>query len=146
MFDLWSAVYHGVVYALLGGVVLVAAYYVLDLLTPGHLGRHLLGGPESPPSASAALVSAAWLLGNGAVLFTAIWTNGETSLGQALLWTLVFGVIGCALNSVMLLAIDAVTPGNLRAVICTPGAVLPLAAVLAAATLAVSAIVCASIA
>ncbi|MCW2817880.1 MAG: hypothetical protein JWR42_667 [Marmoricola sp.] len=146
MFDLWSAVYHGVVYALLAGAVLVAAYYVLDLLTPGHLGRHLLGGPDTAPSASAALVSSAWLLGNGAVLFTAIWTNGETSLGYALLWTLVFGSIGCALNSVMLLAIDAVTPGNLRAVVCTPGAVLPLATVSAAATLAVSAIVCASIA
>lgn len=146
MFDLWSAVYHGVVYALLAGVVLVAAYYVLDLLTPGHLGSHLLGSPEAPASASAALVASAWLIGNGAVLFTAIWTNGETSLGWALLWTLVFGVIGCALNSIMLLAVDAVTPGNLRATICTPGAVVPLAAVSAAATLAVSAIVCASIA
>lgn len=146
MFDLWSAVYHGVIYALLAGVVLVLAYYVLDLLTPGHLGTHLLGSTDAPASCSAALVTAAWLVGNGAVLFTAIWTNGETSLGYALLWTLCFGLVGCALNSIMLVAVDAVTPGDLRATITTPGAVLPLATVSAAATLAISAIVCASIA
>lgn len=146
MFDLWSAVYHGVIYALLAGVVLVAAFYVLDLLTPGHLGGRLLGSEGAPASYSAALVAGAWMIGNGAVLFTAIWTNGETSLGTALLWTLVFGAVGCALNALMLVAVDLVTPGDLRATVTEPGPVLPLAVVSAAATLAISAIVCASIA
>ncbi|SDT11684.1 protein of unknown function [Nocardioides scoriae] len=146
MFDLWTALYHGVIYALLAGAVLVLAYLVLDLLTPGHLGRHLLGGEDHEASYSAATVTAAWMVGNAAVIFTAIWTNGDTDLGYALLWTLVFGLVGCALNSVMLVAVDLVTPGNLRAVVCTPGRVVPLAVVSAAATLAISAIVCASIA
>ncbi|ROR89780.1 DUF350 domain-containing protein [Nocardioides aurantiacus] len=146
MFDLWTALYHAVVYAVLAGAVLVLAYVVLDLLTPGHLGRHLLGTTEHGASYSAATVAAAWVIGNGAVVFTAIWTNGDTDLGYALLWTLVFGLVGCALNAVMLVAIDLVTPGNLRAVVCTPGPVVPLAVLSAASTLAISAIVCASIA
>lgn len=149
MLDLWTALYHAVVYAALAGAVLVLAYLVLDLLTPGHLGKHLLGGHDDPSHAasySAATVAAAWMVGNGAIVFTAIWTNGDTDLGYALLWTLVFGLVGCALNAVMLVAVDLVTPGDLRAVVCTPGPVVPLAVLSAASTLAISAIVCASIA
>jgi hypothetical protein len=145
------------VYALVGGALVVVALAVLDLLTPGHLGSHLRGpalgegGLDSPQyaepaSGSAGLVAAAWLVGTGAVVFTAIWTNGETSLGEALLWTVVFGVVGILVNTVMLLAVDAVTPGRLGEIVCTPGAAVPLAYVTAAAALAVSAVVCASIA
>src|ERR1700710_3070180 len=102
--DLLDSLLHAVVYALVGGALVVASFGVLDLLTPGHLGQHLRGGApaddardpmgrpdglEGVPSAgaasgSAALVTSAWLLGTGAIVFTAIWTNGETSLGRAL--------------------------------------------------------------
>jgi hypothetical protein len=166
MSDLLDAAFHAVVYALVGGALLVAAFFVLDLLTPGHLGSHLRGptgpgdargpgGPAGPgerhddvhaASGSAGLVAAAWLVGTGAIVFTAIWTNGETSLGEALLWTVVFGVIGIAVNTVMLVAVDLVTPGRLGEIVCTPGAAVPLAYVTAAAAVAVSAVVCASIA
>jgi hypothetical protein len=47
---------------------------------------------------------------------------------------------------VMLLAVDVVTPGRLGEIVTTPGAAVPLAYVTAAAALAVSAVVCASIA
>jgi hypothetical protein len=164
--DLLDALLHAVVYALLGGALVVASLGVLDLLTPGHLGRHLrgsaagsdgqdlLGRPDGldgaegtgAASGSAALVAAAWLLGTGGIVFTAIWTNGEASLGRALLWTLVFGVVGIVVNTVMLLAVDAVTPGRLGEIVCAPGAAVPLAWVTAAAAIAVSAVVCASIA
>jgi hypothetical protein len=80
------------------------------------------------------------------VVFTAICTNGETALGEALLWTVVFGVLGIVVNTVMLLAVDVVTPGRLGEIVTTPGAAVPLAYVTAAAALAVSAVVCASIA
>jgi hypothetical protein len=100
----------------------------------------------SGASFSAAVVTAAWLLGVAGVVFTAIWTNGETSLGSALLWTVAFGLLGIVLNSVMLVAIDAVTPGNLREIVTTPGPAVPLAYVAASTALAVSAVVAASIA
>jgi len=154
MSDLLDAAFHAVVYALVGGALIVLALGVLDLLTPGHLGRQLRGSHAAEPghpddhaaSGSAGLVAAAWLVGTGGIVFTAIWTNGETSLGEALLWTVVFGVIGIAVNTVMLLAVDVVTPGRLGEIVTTPGAAVPLAYVTAAAAIAVSAVVCASIA
>lgn len=159
--QLLTALGHAVVYALLTGGLLVLAYYVLDLVTPGHLGRHLRGGvdgglPGGPdgevtaggalPSSGAGLVAGAWLVSNALVLFTAIWTNGATSLGWALGWTLAFGVLGIALNAVMFFVVEAITPGSLREAVTTPGPVQPLATVAAAAALSVAAIVCASIA
>ena len=87
MTDLLDALLHAAAYALVGGAMLVVAYYVLDLATPGHLGTHLRGvdenGNESvhAHSKGAGVVTSAWLVSNAAVLFTAIWTNGETSLG-----------------------------------------------------------------
>jgi Domain of Unknown Function (DUF350) len=155
MTDLLDATFHAVVYAVVGGALVVLALGVLDLLTPGHLGSHLRGtatpAPGSPgdagsASGSAGLVAAAWLVGTGAIVFTAIWSNGEASLGRALLWTVVFGVVGILVNTVMLLAVDAMTPGRLGDIVCTPGAAVPLAYVTAAAALAVSGVVCASIA
>ena len=147
MADLLDAAWHAVVYALVGGALIVLALGVLDLLTPGHLGRQLRGSePDHSASGSAGLVAAAWLIGTGAGVFTAIWTNGETAFGEALLWTVVFGVLGIAVNTVMLVAVGVVTPGRLGEVVTTPGSAVPLAHVTAAAALAVSAVVCASIA
>jgi len=150
--DLLDALFHAVVYAGVGGAMLVAGYYVLDLVTPGHLGSHLLGVDERgeasvhAQSKSAAVVTSAWLLSNALVLFTAIWTNGETSLGWALIGTVAFGAVGIALNAVMLFIIDAITPGQLRTIVTEPGPVRPLAYVAASTSLAVAAVVCASIA
>jgi uncharacterized membrane protein YjfL (UPF0719 family) len=150
--DLLNALFHAVVYAVVAGAVLIAAYYVLDAVTPGHLGSHLHGSDEEGEasvhrqSRSAGVVTAAWMVSNALVLFTAIWTNGETDLGWALGWTVSFGVLGVLLNALMLFVIDLVTPGNLRQVICEPGPVRPLAYVAAATSLSVAAIVCASIA
>ena len=152
MTDLIDALLHAVAYALVGGAMLVAAYYVLDLATPGHLGTHLRGvdenGQESvhAHSRSAAVVTSAWLVSNAAVLFTAIWTNGATSLGWALGWTVSFGVVGIVLNTVMFFAVEAITPGSLRRIVTEPGPVRPLAHVAAAVALSTGAIVCASIA
>ena len=154
MDDILNGLGHAAVYAAAGTALLVAAYFVLDLLTPGHLGAHLHGsagagvhdGTGDGASHSAGLVSAAWLVSVGGVLFTAIWTNGETSLGLALLATVLFGAVGIALNVLALLVVDAATPGNLRAIVCLPGRAVPLAYVAASASLAVGAVVSASIA
>ena len=150
MSDLLNALGHAAVYAVVAGVLLVVAYYVLDLVTPGHLGTHLRGGDDhdtdGAASASAGLVAAAWLMSTALVLFTAIWTNGATSLGAELGWTAAFGAFGIALNAVMFFAVEAITPGSLRLIVTRPGPVVPLAVVAAATSLSVAAIVCASIA
>jgi hypothetical protein len=150
--SLLSGLGHAIVYAVLAGLLLVVAYFVLDLVTPGHLGARLRGidenGDESVHAASrsAGVVTAAWLFSNAMVLFTAIWMNGETALGWALAATLAFGALGIALNAVMFFAIEAVTRGDLRRTVTLAGPVRPLAYVAASAALSVGLIVCASIA
>ena len=146
MNDLLTALWHGAVYAIVGGALLVLAYFVLDLLTPGRLGGQFSHSAEGEPSHSAGLVASAWLLSTSAVVFTAIWTNGETSFGSALGWTVSFGILGIVLNTVMFLVIEVITPGSLRDAVCAPGRVVPLATVASSIALASSAIVCASIA
>ena len=68
MTDLLNALFHAVVYAVVSGAILIVAYYVLDLVTPGHLGSHLHGSDEDGKasvhlqSRSAALVASAWMI------------------------------------------------------------------------------------
>jgi len=150
--DLLAALGYAAVYALAAGLLLVAAYYVLDLITPGHLGTHLRGvdsdGNESvhAQSKSAGLVTSVWLVSNALVLFTAIWRNGDSDLGVALAATIAFGLFGILLNTVMFFVIEAITPGDLRSIVTQPGPVRPLAWVASAIALSVAGIVCASIA
>jgi uncharacterized membrane protein YjfL (UPF0719 family) len=131
-----------VVYLGVGVALLILAAYVVDLLTPGRLVTHVV----HHRSYSAALVLAAALIGQGLVIFTAIWTNAETGFGDALLWTVVFGLLGVVLSAVAFALVDVLTPGRLGALLMEPGPVQPIALVAAAAHLAVAGIVVASIA
>src|ERR687898_2405483 len=98
-----------VVYLGVGVALLILAAFVVDLLTPGRLVSHVV----EQRSYSAALVLAAALLGQGLVIFTAIWTNAETGFGDALLWTVAFGLLGVVLTAVALPLVDLLTPGEL---------------------------------
>lgn len=140
MIDLMSALGYGAVYGLVGTLVLIGSWFVLDLLTPGRLGQHLHG------SHSAALVAATWVVTQGAVVATAIWTNADSSFGSALLWTVVFGAVGVLLQTAAWLLVDRVTPGALGEEICAPGPTSPLAKVSAGVMVAVALVVVASIA
>jgi len=140
------------VYAVMGLGLLVLGYLLIDLLTPGHLGRALVGdGQEGEPrghgpSYGAAVILSSSILANGLVIFTALWTNVAAGLGTAVLWTLVFGVLGLVLQAVAFVLVDAVVPGRLADVIFEHARVHPAAWVMASAHLAVAGIVAASIA
>ena len=131
-----------VVYLGVGIALLILAAFVVDLLTPGRLVSHVVNGR----SWSAAVVLAAAQLGQGLVIFTAIWTNATTGFGEALLWTVAFGLLGVVLSAVAFTVVDLLTPGRLGEIVAQPGPVQPVAVVTAAAYLAVAAIVVASIA
>jgi uncharacterized membrane protein YjfL (UPF0719 family) len=131
-----------VVYLGVGIALLVLAAFVVDLLTPGRLVAHVV----EERSYSAAVVLAAALVGQGLVIFTAIWTNATTGFGDALLWTVVFGLLGVALTGVAFALVDLLTPGKLGEILSRPGPVQPVALVTAAAHLSVAGIVVASIA
>jgi hypothetical protein len=151
---LLESVGYAVTYTAVGLGLLALGYLALDLLTPGHLGRHLLGNAgrggitttESRyGSGGAGLIGAAWMIGQGLVIFTAIWGSGESGFGAALVYTVVFGLLGVALLTVTYVVIDVLTPGRLGDAVCEVGAPRPLAYVLAGGILAMSAIICACI-
>lgn len=138
---------YGAAYTALGLALLSLGYWVLDLLTPGHLGRQLEGrGDHQMRSSGAGVVAAAWLLGQGMIIFTAIWTNGDSSFGYAFVSTALFGLMGVLLLAATFLVLDLLTPGKLGDAICVPGAVAPLSVLAAASLLSMSGIICASIA
>jgi uncharacterized membrane protein YjfL (UPF0719 family) len=137
---MWENLLYAVVYLGVGIALLILAAFVVDLLTPGRLVTHVVN------SYSSALVLAAALLGQGLVIFTAIWTNAESGFGDALLWTVAFGLLGVVLTAVAFLVVDLLTPGKLGDILAQAGPVQPVALVTAAAHLAVAGIVIASIA
>lgn len=132
---------YAVAYSGVGLVLLYAGFFALDLLTPGHLASHIWRDRCLSP----AIVLAASFLGLGGVIFTAIWTNAESGFGDALGWTVAFGVLGVVLQSVAFLLLDLVTPGKMSELVIERG-LHPAALVVAASQLAVSLIVIASIA
>jgi uncharacterized membrane protein YjfL (UPF0719 family) len=135
-----ASIGYAVAYTGLGIALLTLGFVVLDLLTPGHLGRHI----HEERSVNAGLVLATGYLGQGAVVFAAIWTNATSGFGEALLWTVVFGVLGVLLQAVAFLVLDLITPGKLGEHV-TEVPFHPASLVLGAVQLAVAAIVVASI-
>jgi len=131
---------YAVAYTGVGIALLVLGFYALDLLTPGHLGRHIY----DERSVNAGLTLAAGFLGQGAIVFATIWTNATSGFGRALLYTVAFGVLGVLLQAVAFLVLDLITPGRLGEHLMQPG-FHPASLVSAAAQLAVAVIIVASI-
>ena len=131
---------YAVAYTGVGLLLLVVGAIALDLLTPGHLARHIY----EERSINAGIALAAGFLGQGAIAFTTIWTNATSGFGTALGYTVVFGLVGVALQVIAFVVLDLLTPGKLGATLMQVD-FHPASVVTAAATLAVSAIVVASI-
>jgi hypothetical protein len=129
-----------VAYTGVGIALLALGFFALDLLTPGHLGQRII----VDRSINASLVIAAGFLGQGGIIFASIWINGTSAFGLALLYTVVFGIVGVVLQAVAFLVLDLITPGKLGAYV-TEVVFHPASLVLAAAQLAVAAIIVASI-
>jgi uncharacterized membrane protein YjfL (UPF0719 family) len=131
----YAAAYTGV-----GIALLVLGFYALDLLTPGNLGRHI----AEHRSLNAAIAVSGGFLGQGAIVFASIWTNATSGFGRALLYTVVFGILGVVLQAVAFVALDVLVPGRLGQHLMEP-AFHPASLVSAAVQLAVAAIIVASI-
>ncbi|OLP72792.1 hypothetical protein BJM39_25690 [Salmonella enterica subsp. enterica serovar Javiana] len=121
-------------------MLLGLGYLALDLATPGRLGAHIY----EERSVNAAVVLAAGFLGLGGIVFTAIWTNGQSGFGAALGWTVAFGLLGVVLQGAAFRLLDAVTPGDMAAMV-VDRVFHPASVVAAASQVAVSLIVVASI-
>ena len=135
-----ASIGYAVAYTGVGVALLTLGFFALDLLTPGHLGRHIW----EERSVNAGLVLAAGFLGQGAIAFTTIWTNATSGFGTALGYTVVLGILGVLLQAAAFVVLDLITPGRLGAVV-TEVRFHPASLVTAASQLAVAAIIVASI-
>ena len=135
-----ASIGYAVAYTGVGVALLTLGFFALDLLTPGHLGRHIW----EERSVNAGLVLAAGFLGQRAIAFTTIWTNATSGFGTALGYTVVFGILGVLLQAAAFVVLDLITPGRLGVVV-TEVRFHPASLVTAASQLAVAAIIVASI-
>ena len=98
-----------VLYFLVGIAVLGAGFLMVDVLTPGNLRQQVF--VERRPNAVA--VASAMYAAVGVVIVSAI-IGSSNELGQGLVDTLVFGLVGVALQGAALVVLEAVVPGRFR--------------------------------
>ncbi|MCB5181303.1 DUF350 domain-containing protein [Streptomyces antimicrobicus] len=127
-------------YGALGLVLLILGVVLVDVLTPGKLGKQIW----EERNRNAALLLSSALLGVGGIVFTSIWTTYD-DFGKGLVSTAAFGLLGLVLMGVAFVVLDWVTPGKLGAIVVDPEP-HPAVWVSAACNLAVAAVVSASIA
>lgn len=98
-----------VLYFLVGVLVLAAGFVMVDVLTPGNLRRQVF--VERRPNAVA--VTAAMDVALAAIIITAIHSSSDR-LGQGLIDTVIYGLIGVALQGLALVAVELLAPGHFR--------------------------------
>lgn len=141
MTDLLPSLFYGAAYSLVGIALLAAGFFAFDAVTPGRLGAQIY----QARSLNASIVVASIFVGLGGIVFTTIWTNGARGFGEAMAWTVAFGLLGVLLQTISFLGLDAITPGSLREIV-VDDVFHPGALVASASMVAVSAVVIASIA
>lgn len=134
--DLLACAAYGVV-----GIALMAiGYLIIDLLTPGHLGRRLAVDRNH----NAGIVVASALLAIGIIVTSAILAS-EGDLLEGLGQSVGYGLVGIGLLALAIAVVDVLTPGKLGDALMGEEGHEPIVFVTAAALLAVGGIVAASI-
>ena len=98
-----------ILYFLVGVAVLGAGFVMVDVLTPGNLRRQVF--VDRRPNAVA--VASAMYAALGVVTASAIIASSN-ELGQGLVDTLVFGLVGVALQGAALVVLELMVPGRFR--------------------------------
>ena len=124
-------------YAGVGLVILLAGFFVMDLLTPGRLGQLISEG-----NPNAAILAATTLFALGLVMWFAIFFTGAGwgGLDDAI----VFGLVGVGAQAVGFGIVELVIPGKLRDSVMD-ARFHPQAGVLAGAQVAIALVICASL-
>jgi uncharacterized membrane protein YjfL (UPF0719 family) len=134
---LFESVLQVLAYTGVGLAILVAGFYVLDLMTPGKLGTLVMEG-----NPGAGLLAGVALFSLGLIQFFAIFFTGAgwDGLDDAL----VFGIVGVAAQAAAVFILDLLIPGKLTEYCFNPK-LHPAAWVTAGIQLSVALIVCASL-
>ncbi|MBG0830628.1 DUF350 domain-containing protein [Planomonospora sp. ID67723] len=96
-------------YAVLGLILLIIGFYVLDLAIPGKLSQ-MIKADRNP---NAALLTSSGLAAVGLIIAASIWSSGG-ALHEGLLATLVFGLVGITVQTVAMIAFDKVVGISVR--------------------------------
>jgi uncharacterized membrane protein YjfL (UPF0719 family) len=96
-------------YFLVGMVVLIAGFLMVDILTPGNL-RQLVFIDRRP---NAVVLASAMYLALAIVIISAI-ASSYNQLGQGLIGVAVYGIVGVGLQGVALLILQLAVPGRFR--------------------------------
>jgi len=138
--DLAESLAAGLLYGIVGLALLALGFLVIDLLTPGNLGRQL----AVERNRNAGVIVASALVSVAIIVVSAIHASAGSlleGLGQAA----GFGMLGIALLAIAFVVIDLITPGKLGESVMGRGGHEPMVLVTSAALVAVGAIVAAAI-
>jgi uncharacterized membrane protein YjfL (UPF0719 family) len=102
-------------YAILGVILLIAGFYVIDLATPGRLSAVIRGDRNL----NATLLAASSLSAIGLIVAASIWSSGG-ALREGLLATLVFGLVGIAAQTLGMIAFDRIAGISVRELTTEP--------------------------
>ena len=102
-------------YFAIGIAVLGVGFLVLDLITPGNLRKQVY----TDRNPNAAILLGANHLALAIIVVTAIATSAD-NLGQGLIDSAVYGLLGVVLQAVALRLLDAFVPGHLRNLVNEP--------------------------
>jgi uncharacterized membrane protein YjfL (UPF0719 family) len=137
--ELGDGVLATLAYAGVGLAILAVGYAVLDLITPGRL-RELVFAERN---VNAAVVVCGNVLALAAIVTTAI-IESDDDLSTGLVQTLVYGLLGIALQAIAFKVVDLLTPGHLGHIV-TAKVPDPAAAVVAVISVALGAVLSAAI-
>ncbi len=141
--DYWTTLVEdlaaGLLYGLVGIALLVIGFFVIDLLTPGKLGRLL----AEDRNRNAGVLVASGLLAIGLIVTSAI-IAADGDLAQGLGESAGYGLVGIILLGVAFVVVDLITPGRLGETV-TGDTHEPMVYVLSASLVSVGGIVAAAI-
>ncbi|GAA4201412.1 DUF350 domain-containing protein [Microbispora amethystogenes] len=96
-------------YAVLGVLLLVAGFYVVDLAIPGRLSTVI----RTDRNPNATVLATSSVAGVALIVAASIWSSGG-ELREGLLATLVFGLVGIAVQTLGMVAFDKVAGISVR--------------------------------
>jgi uncharacterized membrane protein YjfL (UPF0719 family) len=138
--DLATELGAGLLYGFVGIALLALGYRVIDLLTPGHLGRQLC---EDRNRNLGVIVSSA-MLAIGIIVTSAIIAS-DGDLAKGLGESAGFGLVGIILLGVAFAVVDLITPGKLGDIVTGEEGHEPMVFVTGAALVSIGGIVAAAI-
>jgi len=138
--DLATELASGLLYGVVGIVLLALGFRMMDLLTPGNLGRQLCVDRNR----NLGVIVSSAMLAVGIIVTSAIIAS-DGDLAEGLGQSAGFGLVGILLMGAAFVVVDLITPGKLGDIVIGEEGHEPMVFVTSAALLSIGGIVAAAI-